>query len=172
MTSNIGAQHIDKMEQLGFAVGGEGDARNYILAKEKVQQSLKENFRPEFLNRIDEIIIFNILSKEAIKDIVDIQVREVVARLAKKDILLNITPAVYEYLAKEGYNPHYGARPLRRLIQDKILTKVAGHMVSRSVLSGGSVIVDIKNGEFTFDVRKGPPRNRIKTPLQGSVLVG
>src|SRR3989338_1054911 len=123
MTSNIGAQYIDKMEQLGFSTRGSGDEHNYVMAKEKVEQSLKDYFRPEFLNRIDEIIIFNILSPEAVKEIVGIQVKEVVERLAAKDITLTITPAVYNYLSKEGYNPHYGARPLRRLIQDKILTK-------------------------------------------------
>lgn len=154
MTSNIGAQYIDKMEQIGFAMGDGSDATNYRMAKEKVQNSLKDYFRPEFLNRIDEIIIFNILSPEAVKDIVGIQVKEVVARLAAKDITLTIMPAVYEYLAKEGYNPHYGARPLRRLIQDKILTKVAGLMVSRGVLSGGSVTVGMKGDEFTFEVKK------------------
>ncbi len=154
MTSNIGAQYIDKMEQIGFAMGGGSDASNYRMAKEKVQVSLKEHFRPEFLNRIDEIIIFNILSPEAVKDIVGIQVKEVIARLAAKDITLNLSPDVYDYLSKEGYNPHYGARPLRRLIQDKILTKVASLMVSRGVLSGGSVSVGIKNNEFVFDVKK------------------
>jgi ATP-dependent Clp protease ATP-binding subunit ClpB len=155
MTSNIGAQYIDKMEQLGFATRGSGDAQNYIMAKEKVEQSLKDYFRPEFLNRIDEVIIFNILSPEAVKEIVGIQVKEVVERLAQKDITLNIQPAVYEYLSKEGYNPHYGARPLRRLIQDKILTKVASLMVSRGVLSGGAVTVDMSpKGEFVFDVKK------------------
>ena len=155
MTSNIGAQYIDKMEQIGFAVGGASDAQNYVMAKEKVGTALKDYFRPEFLNRIDEIIIFNILSPEAVKDIVSIQVKEVVDRLAAKDITLSMTPAVYDYLAKQGYNPHYGARPLRRLIQDKILTKVASLMVSRGVLSGGSVTVDFKNDEFVFDVKKG-----------------
>ncbi len=176
MTSNIGAQYIDKMEQLGFSVGGTGDTHNYQMAKERVQQSLKEHFRPEFLNRIDEIIIFNILSHEAIKEIVGIQVKEVIKRLAQKDITLNITPAVYEFLAKEGYDPHYGARPLRRLIQDKILTKVATLMVGRGVLSGGMVTVDIKPAkegtpaEFTFDVRKSAARTRIKSPLSGVVV--
>ena len=165
MTSNIGAQYIDKMEQLGFATAGGSDVANYQLARERVQQSLKDYFRPEFLNRIDEIIIFNILSPEAIREIVGIQVREVVARLAQKNITLNLTPSVYDYLAKEGYNPHYGARPLRRLIQDKILTKVASLMVSRGVLSGGNVSVDMKNGEFTFDVRKSAARVKaVKTP--------
>ena len=165
MTSNIGAQYIDKMEQLGFGVGSTTDARNYEVAKERVMQSLKDYFRPEFLNRIDEILIFNILSPEAMQDIVRIQVSEVIARLAQKDITLTITPEVYAYLAKEGYNPHYGARPLRRLIQDKILTKVAELMVSRGVLSGGSVTVDMKGNEFVFEVRKSA-RTRVKSPVQ------
>ncbi len=153
MTSNIGAQYIDKMEQIGF-VQNAADADNYRVAKDRVAQSLKDYFRPEFLNRIDEIIVFNILSPEAIKDIVGIQVKEVVARLTAKDITLMLLPEVYDYLAKEGYNPHYGARPLRRLIQDKILTKVANLMVGRGVLSGGAITVGVKNSEFTFDVRK------------------
>lgn len=170
MTSNIGAQHIDKMEQIGFA-RSHTDEQNYQVAKEKVQESLKDFFRPEFLNRIDEIIIFNILSPEAVKEIVGIQVREVTERLAAKDITLTLTPAVYEFLGKQGYNPHYGARPLRRLIQDKILTKVASLIVSRGVLSGGSVTVDVAKpastrdgeptrggGEFVFDVKKGGKR--------------
>ena len=153
MTSNIGAQYIDRMEQLGFARNA-SDEQNYKLAKDKVELSLKDHFRPEFLNRIDDVIVFNILSPEAVKDIVAIQVREVLERLKTKDITLTIAPAVYEYLAKEGYSPRYGARPLRRLIQDKILTRVANLMVSRGVLSGGAVVVDYKNEEFVLDVKK------------------
>lgn len=164
MTSNIGAQYIDKMEQIGFAAAGSSDAQNYLMAKDKVNGALKESFRPEFLNRIDEIIIFNILSPEAVKEIVSIQVKEVIERLAGKDITLNISPEVYEYLAKEGYNPHYGARPLRRLIQDKILTRVASLMVSRGVLSGGSVSVGYKNNEFVFDVKKTGKGRAVKIP--------
>ena len=164
MTSNIGASYIDKMEQIGFATAGGTDDSNYQIAKAKVQESLKDYFRPEFLNRVDEIIIFNILSREAIKEIVGIQVKEVVERLSNKDIKLALSPAVYDYLAKEGYNPHYGARPLRRLIQDKILTKVASLMVSRGVLSGGSVTVDVKGGEFNFDVKKGSRSRSLKVP--------
>jgi ATP-dependent Clp protease ATP-binding subunit ClpC len=167
MTSNIGAQYIDKMEQIGFQASGATDDRNYQVAKEKVEQSLKEYFRPEFLNRIDEVIIFNILSPEAVREIVGIQVKEVIARLAQKDITLTISPSVYEYLGKEGYNPHYGARPLRRLIQDKILTKVASLMVSRGVLSGGAVTVDVKGGEFLFDVRK-QGKARTKVPAEAA----
>lgn len=167
MTSNIGAQYIDKMEQLGFTLGAT-DASNYTVAKDRVQQSLKDYFRPEFLNRIDESIIFNILSPEAVKEIVGIQVSLVVERLRQKDITLNIAPEVYNYLSKEGYNPHYGARPLRRLIQDKILTKVASLMVSRGVLSGGSVSVDVKNNEFVFEVRKSN-RSKLKTAMSSDL---
>jgi len=166
MTSNIGAQYIDKMEQLGFAVGGTAEADNYRVAKERVQQSLKEHFRPEFLNRVDEIIIFNILSPEAIKDIVKIQVAEVIERLRVKEISLSLSEAALGFLSKEGYNPRYGARPLRRLIQDKILTKAANLMVTRAVLAGGSISVDVKNDEFTFEVKKGGGRARaVKSPI-------
>ncbi len=169
MTSNIGAQHIDKMEQLGFALAGGEEEDNYRIAKERVTQSLKEHFRPEFLNRIDEIIIFNILSPEAIKEIVGIQIREVVERLRTKDINLVLSDSVLAYLAKEGYNPHYGARPLRRLIQDKILTKVATLMIGRGVLSGGTVSVDMKNNEFVFDVKKGGRVRATKTATPAAV---
>ncbi|HEX8994116.1 MAG TPA: AAA family ATPase, partial [Candidatus Paceibacterota bacterium] len=169
MTSNIGASHIDKMEQLGFALDGREAEDNYRVAKERVAQSLKESFRPEFLNRIDEIIIFNILSQEAIKEIVNIQIRDVVERLRAKDITLLLSGSVFEYLAKEGYNPHYGARPLRRLIQDKILTKLADLMIGRGVLSGGTVSVDVKNGEFIFDVKKSGRARSAKAKVEAGV---
>ena len=81
-------------------------------------------------------------------------------RLAEKGIELSFSPAVLDYLAKEGYNPQYGARPLKRLIQTKILTPVANMMVARGVLEGGSVAVDFVDTEFKFDVRKGPERSR------------
>lgn len=155
MTSNIGARHIDKMEQIGFATGGKTDDEKYTVAKSKVQESLKDYFRPEFLNRVDEIIIFNILSPEVVKEIVGIQIEDVKKRLAEKEITLGVSPEALEYLGKEGYNPHYGARPLKRLIQDKILTPIASLMVSRGVLKGGSVSVGYKEDKFTFDIKKG-----------------
>jgi ATP-dependent Clp protease ATP-binding subunit ClpB len=154
LTSNIGSQYIDKMEKIGFASGG-GDKANYEDAKAKVMTSLKDFFRPEFLNRLDEIIVFDILSPEVIRTIVDIQVGIVVKRLEDKEITLQISPEVLDYLAREGYNPQYGARPLKRLIQTKILTSVASLMISRGVLRGGTIAVGMKNGEFTFDVKKG-----------------
>ncbi len=171
MTSNIGAQHIEKMERIGFARDTKNSDRdNYSAAKEKVMASLKDYFRPEFLNRIDDVILFDILSPEAIKKIVTIQVEEVVKRLKEKEIDLILAPEVLEYLAKEGYNPQYGARPLRRLIQSKILTPVAKLLIGQEVGKGGTIAVSMpvavtpkkdeakkegsENAEFVFEVRK------------------
>ncbi len=168
MTSNIGAQHIERMEKLGFSKSaGNRDKDNYAEAKDKITAALKEYFRPEFLNRIDDTIIFDILTPEAIRSIVDIQVGQVVKRLSEKGIDLVMSPAVYDYLGTEGYNPQYGARPLRRLIQNKILTPVANLLISQEVSKGGTIHVDYapatptakdsgekKEGKFSFQVRK------------------
>jgi len=154
MTSNIGAQYIDKMEKIGFAENN-ADQQNYEDAKTKVMETLREQFRPEFLNRLDDIIIFNILSPKAVKKIVLLQVDQVMKRLAQKEISLELTPAALDYLAKDGYNPQYGARPLKRLIQTKILNPVASMMISKDVVKGGVVSVGVKGGELTFEVKKG-----------------
>ena len=114
--------------------------------------SLKDYFRPEFLNRLDEIILFNILTPDAIKDIVKIQVKIVEDRLQAKGITLNILPEAFEYIAKEGYNPQYGARPLKRLIQNKILTKVASSIISQDLSEGGEI--DLIWGEFIFFIKE------------------
>ncbi len=166
MTSNIGAQYIEKMEKIGFAkesTAAETEKANYEETKTKVMNSLKDYFRPEFLNRVDDIILFDILSTDSIAQIVKIQVDAVVARLKTKDINLIVLPEVFDYLAKEGYNPHYGARPLKRLIQNKILTPVAGLMISQGVTKDGTITVGLKPApagqvntqpEFTFEVKK------------------
>lgn len=153
MTSNIGAEHIDRMSSFGFAKD-KGDVAQYAQAKDKVMDSLKLYFRPEFLNRLDEIIIFDILSRETIRSIVEMQVEEVEKRLAGKDITLSVTSDVYDYLAKEGYDPKFGARPLKRIIQSKILTPVASMMVGQGMLKGGTVKVSMKKDQLSFDVTK------------------
>jgi ATP-dependent Clp protease ATP-binding subunit ClpB len=162
LTSNIGAQHIDRMEKIGFAHDSSMKSK-YEDVKAKVMESLKDYFRPEFLNRLDSIILFDVLSEESIKNIVKIQVDIVVKRLEDKEIKLDVTSAVCDYLAKEGYDPKFGARPLKRLIQEKILTPVAGFIISQGVGKGGSITVDVKKGEFTFDVKKGKKPIHLKT---------
>ncbi len=153
MTSNIGAQYIDKMEKMGFGERGGGD--DYSNVKDKVTESLKDYFRPEFLNRIDDIIVFDVLPVEVIRDIVRIQVDLVKERLAFKEISLDIDENAYEYLAKEGYSPQYGARPLKRVIQNKILNPIASLIIDKGIMKGGTVSVSVKNNELVFDVKKG-----------------
>ena len=153
MTSNIGAEHIDRMSNFGFTKD-KGDVAQYVQAKDKVMESLKHYFRPEFLNRLDEIIIFDILSPVTIRSIVEMQVAEVAKRLAGKDIILSVDAPVYDYLAKEGYDPKFGARPLKRIIQSKILTPVASMMVGQGILRGGTVKVTMKKDQLSFEVSK------------------
>jgi len=161
MTSNIGAQYIDKMEQLGFSSSDKKEDE-YENVKEKVMASLKDYFRPEFLNRLDDVIVFDILGKDAIRKIVDIQIGLVRERLLVKEIKLEISHDALNYLSEEGYNPQYGARPLKRLIQTKILNPVASMIISGHIVKGGTVIIGLKNKsassadrELTFDIKKG-----------------
>ena len=154
LTSNIGSQYVDKMEKIGFASGGSEKAV-YEDAKARVMGALKDHFRPEFLNRLDDIVVFDILSREAVAEIVKIQVEIVRERLAQKEIKLILSSSVLSYLASEGYSPQYGARPLKRLIQTKILTPIASLMISKGLSKGGSISVDMKGGELTFNVKKG-----------------
>ncbi len=156
LTSNIGSQYINKMEKIGFA-SDHTDKANYEDAKSKVLESLKDHFRPEFLNRLDDIIVFDILSKEAIAEIVKIQVGIVKGRLLEKEIKLNLSDAVFEHLAKEGYSPQYGARPIKRLIQNKILTPIATLMVGRGIMRGGVISVDMKPARHALVVEAGGP---------------
>ena len=164
MTSNIGAEHIDRMSNFGFSVD-HGEKSQYTQAKDKVMDSLKNHFRPEFLNRLDEIIVFELLTPEVIAKIVDIQIADVITRLLKKEIKLTVDDEVRAYLAKEGYDPKYGARPLRRLIQSKILTQVANLMVGEGMLQGGTVNVTMKKGELNFEVRKSARRKTKKATV-------
>ncbi|MFM2381316.1 MAG: hypothetical protein RLZZ76_83 [Candidatus Parcubacteria bacterium] len=158
MTSNIGAEHIDRMSNFGFSKD-KGAAQQYVQAKDKVMESLKNYFRPEFLNRLDEVIVFDILSPLTIRSIVEMQVAEVVKRLRGKDIALTVDSPVYDYLATEGYDPKFGARPLKRIIQSKILTPVAGVMVGQGMLRGGTVSVTMKKDQLSFEIHKKPQRS-------------
>ncbi|MHB1769706.1 MAG: AAA family ATPase, partial [Minisyncoccota bacterium] len=158
LTSNIGGEFIDRLAHIGFGKADATDTTRYEETKEKVMEALKEHFRPEFLNRLDDIIIFDVLAKEALTRIVDTQVEEVVKRLAQKRIVLALESEVRQWLADKGYNPQYGARPLRRTIQDRILTPLASLMVAQGLMEGGTVTISIKNGEPHFEVKKRAPR--------------
>lgn len=164
LTSNIGAEFIDRMAGIGFAASDAGDVAQYEQTKDKVMGALKNHFRPEFLNRLDDIIIFDVLGKEALMQIIEKQVDLVVERLAAKRITLTLTPEVRAWLAEKGYNPQYGARPLKRAVQDKILTPIASLMVGQGVMEGGSVHVVMKGGEPHFEVHKTARKTRVRKP--------
>lgn len=159
MTSNIGAEHIDRMSNFGFTNERDEESQ-YHQAKDKVMESLRDYFRPEFLNRLDEVVIFDILDQKSIRNIVKLQIEEVTKRLAGKDIQLSVTNDVLKYLAKEGYDPRFGARPLKRVIQSRILTPVANMMVGEGMLRGGTVKVSLVDGELDFDIKKKGGRKK------------
>ena len=164
MTSNIGSNYIEKMESIGFS--NNTTQENYNQTKEKVMSSLKDHFRPEFLNRLDEIIVFDILSPEAIKEIVKIRVEIIKKRLSGKGITLEINDSALEYLGKEGYNPHYGARPLNRLIQSKILNPIASYLISGSAGEGDVIEVTIKNKELDINTKRVIKTIKTKNPIK------
>ncbi|KKR69642.1 MAG: ATP-dependent chaperone ClpB [Candidatus Nomurabacteria bacterium GW2011_GWB1_40_7] len=160
LTSNIGSQFVEKMESIGFS--NNSQKQDYGNMKEKVLESLKDNFRPEFLNRLDEIIVFDVLSETALKEIVNLRIKVVRDRLIAKGINFEISEEALSYLAKEGYDPHYGARPLNRLIQSKILNPVASYIISNGVKKGDTVIVSVKGSELLVQTQK----NKIKSPIR------
>ncbi len=162
MTSNIGAEHIDRMSSFGFSLVKD-ESEQYAHAKDKVLASLKDFFRPEFLNRLDEVVVFDILDIETIKEIVSLQIDIVSKRLSEKGIELTVTNAALEALAELGFDPKFGARPLKRVIQSKILTPIASTMIAEGLLAGGMVKVDYKKDDFILTAKKKAVRRKKRT---------
>jgi ATP-dependent Clp protease ATP-binding subunit ClpA len=146
MTSNIGSEHIAKMSSLGFL--REGDEIEKESLKDKVMEALKQDFRPEFLNRIDEIVIFNYLGKKEIRKIVDLEMGKVAERLMARKIKIRVSEKAKELLAEQGFDPNLGARPLKRIIQKKVLDPLALKIVSGIVRSGDEVAIDAESGKI------------------------
>jgi len=161
MTSNVGSDIIAKESSLGF-VGGDAEKSARDSLKEKVMAALKENFRPEFLNRIDEIIIFNYLGKPEIKKIVDLELEKVAERLKSKKIEIQATESAKEFLAERGFDQNLGARPLKRVIQKQVLDPLSLKIVSGLVKEGERVTVDLEEGKIIFRT----PKDLIKSQPQ------
>ena len=145
MTTNLGSRDISKGVTLGFSRAGDAGT-SYESMKAKVNEELKQHFRPEFLNRIDETIVFHQLSPEDIQNIVDLMVSEIDARLADRDMGIELTPAARTLIAKRGYDPVLGARPLRRAIQREIEDPVAEQILFGELTAGSIVVVDAVPG--------------------------
>jgi ATP-dependent Clp protease ATP-binding subunit ClpC len=149
MTSNVGAQQIQRESSIGFRIT-ESEADSYQAMKEKVIEELKRTFRPEFLNRIDEIIVFHALNRQHISAIIEIMLKELRQQLAEKRIILEITDAAKELVADAGYDPDFGARPLRRAIQKMIENPLAELILQGKYNDGDTIHIDTKDGELAF----------------------
>ncbi len=150
MTSNVGARQITQAGEMGFQVGSE-QAMDYEDIKDRVTNELENQFNPEFINRLDETIVFRTLSREDLSEIVELMIDEVEERLENKDLQLNVTAATKDHLIEKGYDPDFGARPLRRTIQRKIEDPLADHLLHERFEPGSVIRVDYRDGELIFE---------------------
>jgi ATP-dependent Clp protease ATP-binding subunit ClpC len=164
MTSNIGAEMIKRETSLGFAVPRDEKAdaqRSYEEMRKKLLEELKRIFRPEFLNRVDSVIVFHTLSHEDIARIVHLELIKVRARLTEYGLGLEATETAKELLAREGYSEEYGARPLRRVIQNRIEDALSDAVLTKKFTAGDTVLIDAEEGEIVFRqaerVKEEPP---------------
>ncbi len=157
MTSNVGAEVIKRGSQLGFELPhGSEQAENeaYEEMRKKLMDSLRRTFRPEFLNRVDAVIVFRALSKEEITEIVELLLVRVSERVAEQNISIEVTQAAKEYLAEEGFDPEYGARPLRRVIQNQIEDALSDGLLGGDFAPGSTVLVDYRDGQLVFSEKE------------------
>jgi ATP-dependent Clp protease ATP-binding subunit ClpB len=145
MTSNLGSQDILEAQQRNM---------DYEGMRALVLKEIQQHFRPEFLNRVDEVVVFHPLTREELAKIVDIQLTRLRARLTDRRITLELTPAAIAELAARGYDPVYGARPLKRLIQHEIETPLSRLIIQGKVVDGQQVTGDMVNGTFEWTVKE------------------
>ncbi len=156
MTSNLGTRDIQKGPGIGFAANGD-ETVTYEKMKDRVTDELKKSFRPEFLNRIDEIIVFHSLSREDVKNIVDLVMKRVRDQLKAKDVNIELTEAAKDLLAERGYDPALGARPLRRTIQRLVEDPLSEKLLWKEFRAGQTILVDVRDDEITFEGELFPP---------------
>ena len=149
MTSNTGARNILENKTIGFA-SKEDPKANYEKNKEEVMTELKRTFRPEFLNRLDEIIVFKKLDKESVKKIARIMIDNSISKLKEKNIDIDIDDTVVEYIANVGFDDNYGARPLRRAVQSKIEDKFAEELLDGNIKDGDHIILKVEDNKVVI----------------------
>ena len=154
MTSNVGASTLQRGPNLGFSleqsVGNQTDREHKEMSKKPSWTSWKRQFRPEFLNRVDSIIVFRELSREDIFNIVDIVMNQVNERLTEHSLRVVVTEAGKEWLANEGYDPEFGARPLRRLVQTQVEDRLSDAVLSGRFKPGDTVVIDVEEGNLVL----------------------
>ncbi len=155
MTSNVGASMISTQGKLGFSTAESAKQDKYEKLKDTVNEELKKAFRPEFLNRIDDIIVFAHLSQEEIREIVDLMMKDLFKRLSERELSIEVTDEVKDYLAKDGYSEAYGARPLRRLIQRKIEDQLAEEILTNAYQAGDVILLKLVEEKLVFERKEG-----------------
>lgn len=160
MTSNLGATQLQDEKEVGFRA--RDMSQDYNAMAGAIRQQLKLHFRPEFLNRIDETIIFHSLNKQELHQIVKLMTNELRDRVAEQEISLKVTPAAVDLIAAVGYDPEYGARPLRRAIQDKIEDRLSTALIDGEIKPGDTVTVGAHHGEITVKVKAPAAKKLVK----------
>lgn len=151
MTSNVGATSLKRQNTLGFSTVSNEGKEEYEKMKETITEELKRTFRPEFLNRLDDVIVFHSLKEDQIKEILDIMIADLEKRLAKMDVNVKISESTKEYISKLGFDPIYGARPLERTIRKMIEDQLAEEILKGSVSKEEKILIDYKDDKLTFD---------------------
>jgi ATP-dependent Clp protease ATP-binding subunit ClpC len=152
MTSNVGATFL-RRSTLGFGAGGDDDS-GYEKMKERILEELKRTFRPEFLNRVDDTIVFHALDEDHIRRIVEIMLEELNRRIKEFNLQVEVAPEAREQLVKEGFDPTFGARPLRRVIQKRLEDGISEEMLQGKIKPGDTVAVAVENDKFVFNAKK------------------
>ena len=165
MTSNIGTHYIRKGGPLGFKVGGDAETEDEKATRREIEEGLKRTFRPEFLNRVDEVIIFHTLTKADVTRIVDLQLREIAERLEELGLTISLTDAAREWLAERGYDPSFGARPLRRVMQREVENPLSKRLLAGEYAVGSHVVVDVEDGRLVF-IRDGSTSSPAPAPAE------
>ena len=150
MTSNVGASMISTGSKLGFSVSSDESKDKYERLKETVTEEMKKSFKPEFLNRIDETIVFSHLSKPEIRQIVDLLFKDLFKRLEAQDLKIEVSEEVKDYLAEDGYSEAYGARPLKRLIQKKVEDGLAEEILGGKFKAGKKILLTLEDKKIKF----------------------
>lgn len=148
MTSNVGTDVINKYSSLGFNTTGEEKTRSYEEMEEKLTDKIHDEFKPEFINRLDEVVVFNYLTAPQLKQIVDLEIDKVADHLSNKDLKIDVTRPAKELLAEKGYNPDYGARPLKRVIQKEVLDNIAMRIIKGEIKEGEKIKIGAREGDI------------------------
>ena len=157
LTSNVGAEEILRQEKIGFANHqAEDDELDYKEMQAHLMKRLRKLFRPEFLNRVDEVVVFRSLSHEDIRAIVNLEFAKVRVRVQENDLDLSLTDAARDWLVERGYSKEYGARPLKRLIQKEIETPLSDALLSGEFQAGDTIRIDVEDEELVFEHAKEP----------------